>query len=153
MKHLLALLLSLVSITASSNAQNNEEIRKFLIEKLRILDPDNIYDDEKKKAADADYLKKHQPLIDSLGKNEIFHHLRLTSDLYTETRPGFQPHAVYALYVYSKFHDKYTKEENEQIVGKIREFADKGWIPKSSYEEFQALQTNKAKPAQAPAEP
>ncbi len=58
MKHLLALLLSLVSIAASSDAQTDGEIRKVLIEKLRILDPDNIYDDEKKKAADAAYSAK-----------------------------------------------------------------------------------------------
>lgn len=136
-------------------AETKDEIKEILAKKLYIESPDNDFSDAGTKAAQAAFLMEHQQLLNLLGKDEIFYHLELTSELYSDRRPGFQPHAAYALGLYFKFHDEYSKEENEIIANKIREFAGKGWIPEENFKHFQSIQSQQksTKSSVAPREP
>lgn len=139
MKYLIVVPSILVSLFGTLKAETKEEIMNILAKKLEIIDSNNDFPDEETKVRQAEFLKKHQQLIDSLGKDEIFYHLELTSDLFNESRPGFQPPAAYALYLYSKFHDEYSREESEVIANKIRGFAEKGWIPEEDFKRFESI--------------
>jgi len=141
MKHLILLLSLVVSMVGSLKAETKEQIMEILVEKLKILSPDNDFADKETKTAQADYLKKHQQLLDSLGKDEIISHLELASALYTNRNPVSKPHVTYAMYLYEKFHEDYTEEENEIISRRFNEFFEKKWVIPSEFEKFKALQT------------
>jgi hypothetical protein len=128
-------------MVGSLKAETKEQIMEILVEKLKILSPDNDFADKETKTAQADYLKKHQQLLDSLSKDEIIFHLELASALYTNRNPVSKPHVTYAMYLYEKFHEDYTEEENEIISRRFNEFFEKKWVIPSEFEKFKALQT------------
>ena len=111
-------------------AEKKEEIMKLLAQRVQLQDPDTfIYSEEARKEL-AEFKSKHKLLFNSLGKEEIFYHLNLTSELYNEDRPGPQSHAVYAAYLYSKFYSDYTDGEKQKLSNVFNEFLEKGWLRK-----------------------
>lgn len=137
MKYFVIILTLLISL-GNLKAETKQEILKLIAQKVELGDPDRIIYSKKAKKQYDDFMLKYRGLFDSLGKEEIFYHLDLTSKLYDESRPGFQPHAVYAVYLYAKFYSDYTKEENELISERFEAFFERGWIRKQDMEAFQA---------------
>ena len=115
----------------------DSEILKLIAEKLHLEGPDNLIVGQKTIDYRNTFMNKHENLFNSLGKEEIFYHLDLAYIL-SRNRPGSQPHAVYAVYLYAKFYSDYTKEENELISERFEAFFERGWIRKQDMEAFQA---------------
>lgn len=143
MKFFIILSALLLCLTIAK-AENKQEIMNLLAQRIRLQDPDTlIYSEEARNRLD-EFLREHRSLFDSLGKEEIFYHLQLTTDLYSDRQPGYQPHAVYAVYLYTKLENNYTEEENDLIARHFNEFFEKGWLSPRDYKAFQAARQKKS---------
>ena len=126
---------------ANLQAETKEEIMNLLAERMKLEDPDTIIYSKKARDELDRFMRKHANLFNSLGKKEIFYHLELTYNLFDENRPGPQPHAVYAVHLYSRFHEDYTEEEKKLISERLKDFASKGWLGKKDLETILAAQS------------
>lgn len=120
--------------TGYAKAETREEILKILAAKLKLENPDNAFSDVKEKMKTDNFILEHKKLIDSLGKKEIFYHLELATKLFDRNRPGLQPHAYYAAYLFKKFYEDYTNKEIEKISVEFEKIIQKGWLRKKDVE-------------------